>query len=431
MQTVQMQTTLARETSMEGVGLHTGHSSKLKFIPAPPEHGIVFKRIDLPGAPLFPVNWQNVTDGGIRGTNLEVKGHTIYTVEHLLSACSGVGIDNLLIELDAPEPPAGDGSAQDFVRKFQEAGLVSQDVPRRFYRLRKAVEFSDDVGAVTAVPAEFTRVSYTLQYNNPVIGCQFKDLVLSPEVYCQEVASARTFCLLEEVELLRSRNLALGGSLENAVVVDKDRILNDGLRFPDEFVRHKLLDLVGDLYVAGKRILGHFIGHRSGHRHNVKLIKKLFQVKALDLETPSETGPVFDVQRIWELIPHRFPFLLVDRILEMEVGTRAVGVKNVTINEPFFQGHFPDRPIMPGVLVLEALAQVAGLCILSMPAHQGRIPYFTGLDSVHFRKPIVPGDQIRLEIDVEKIRGNMGRIRGRAVVDGHMAAEGVLKFTVL
>ncbi|MBI4871055.1 MAG: UDP-3-O-[3-hydroxymyristoyl] N-acetylglucosamine deacetylase [Candidatus Riflebacteria bacterium] len=425
------QTTLARETSVQGVGLHTGQHAILRFHPAPPDHGIVFKRVDIPGGPLFPVTWQTVTDGGIRGTNLEVHGHTTYTVEHLLAACHGLGIDNLLIELDAPELPVLDGSAQPIVARFQEAGLVSQDAPRRVYRLRQAVDFSDERGSVTAVPADVTRISYTLQYSNPVIGCQFKDLVLTAESFCQELAAARTFCLLEEVESLRLRNLGLGGSLENAVVVDNDRVLNDSLRWPDEFVRHKLLDLVGDLFIAGKRILGHFIGHRSGHRHNVSLVKKLFQNKALDLEVPREGGAQFDVRRIWDLIPHRFPFLLVDKIIELEVGTRAVGMKNVTINEPFFQGHFPERPIMPGVLVLEALAQVAAVCTLSMPVHKGRTPFFTGMDSVHFRKPIVPGDQIRLEVEVDKIRGNMGRVRGRALVEGQVAAEGVLKFTVL
>ncbi len=430
METAERQTTLAKETGYQGVGLHTGQMATIKFLPAPEDHGIAFRRVDLPGAPLFPVTWKTVTDG-IRGTNVQIDGHTIYTIEHILAACSGLSVDNLLMELDAAEPPVADGSSLEFVRLFKEAGLKQQDALRSVYRLRKSVAFSDDRASVTAVPADTMRVSYTLQYSNPVIGCQFKEVKVEPEEFCREIMGARTFCLKEEVDQLRQRNLALGGSLENAVVVDDDKILNDELRYPDEFVRHKLLDLIGDLYVAGKHILGHFIAHRSGHKHNVRLVKKLFDTQAIDLETATDPAAQFDIRRIWELLPHRFPFLLVDRILELDVGVRAVGMKNVSINEPYFQGHFPHRPIMPGVLVMEALAQVAGVCIMSIPEHRGKTPFFTGLDSVHFRKPITPGDQIRLEIEVDRLRGKMGRVRGKALVDGRMAAEGVLKFTVI
>ncbi|MBI3889959.1 MAG: UDP-3-O-[3-hydroxymyristoyl] N-acetylglucosamine deacetylase [Candidatus Wallbacteria bacterium] len=426
------QTTLARETVVEGIGLHKGQKATLRFRPAPAEFGIAFRRVDLPDSPIFPVTWQNVTDGGIRGTNLDLHGQTIYTIEHVLAACYGVGIDNVLIELDAPEPPVCDGSSAEFVTRLKEAGLEPQNAPRRFYRLRRSVEYSEGHGSVTAVPLDHTRISYTLQYQNPVIGCQFKDMILTPETFASELMAARTFCLLEEVEFLRQKNLALGGSLENAVVVDRDKIMNsDGLRYPDEFVRHKLLDLVGDLFIAGKPILGHFIAHRSGHRHNVALVKKLFQLKALELETSEPTERMFDIRRIWATIPHRFPFLLVDRMLEVQTGVRAVGIKNVTINEPFFSGHFPEQPVMPGVLVLEALAQVAGICVLSLPEVQGRTPFFTGMDAVHFRRPVLPGDQLRLEIEVEKIRGNMGKFRGTALVDGKMVAEGILKFSLL
>ncbi|MBI2945947.1 MAG: UDP-3-O-[3-hydroxymyristoyl] N-acetylglucosamine deacetylase [Candidatus Wallbacteria bacterium] len=432
MQPNDRQTTLAQEIAVEGIGLHKGQKATLRFRSAPPEFGIAFRRVDLPDKPVFPVNWQNVTDGGIRGTNLEMHGQTIYTIEHVLAACHGVGVDNLIIDLDASEPPVCDGSSAEFVARLKEAGLTPQNAPRRYYRLRRSVEYTEGHGSVTAVPHETTRISYTLQYENPLIGCQFKDMILTPETFASELMGARTFCLLEEVEFLRQKNLALGGTLENAVVVDKDKILNaDGLRYPDEFVRHKMLDLVGDLYIAGKPILGHFIAHRSGHKHNVALVKKLFQLKALELETSEPSERLFDIRRIWATIPHRFPFLLVDRMIELQTGVRAVGIKNVTINEPFFQGHFPEQPVMPGVLVLEALAQVAGVCILSLPEVVGRTPYFTGMDAVHFRRPVLPGDQLRLEIDVERLRGNMGKFRGKALVDGKMVAEGILKFTLL
>jgi UDP-3-O-[3-hydroxymyristoyl] N-acetylglucosamine deacetylase/3-hydroxyacyl-[acyl-carrier-protein] dehydratase len=354
----------------------------------------------------------------------------VQTVEHLLSALRGVGVDNARIEIDAGEPPALDGSGQGFVTPILEAGLVEQDADRAHYQVLFPVVFQEGDATITAIPDTAFRVTSTIHYPGTLIGSQTRSLVITPESYQQELMACRTFCLGQEIEAMQAAGLALGGSLENAVVVDGQEVRNESLRFPDEFVRHKILDLIGDLSLAGAPIRGHFVAHKSGHVHNVKLLKKLFEEGALGVVGTRPAAPL-DLRAIRRILPHRFPMLLVDRIEELEVGVRAVGTKGVTYNEPFFQGHFPGRPVMPGVLIMEALAQVAGVVMLSKPEFQGKTPLFTGLDKVRFRKPIRPGDTIRLEVAIEKIKLSMGRAIGRALVDGQEAASGLLKFTLI
>jgi UDP-3-O-[3-hydroxymyristoyl] N-acetylglucosamine deacetylase/3-hydroxyacyl-[acyl-carrier-protein] dehydratase len=422
------QASIAREASLTGVGLHTGSTVSLTFRPAEAGTGLVFVRTDLPGRPRLPVSPAGLT-GGVRGTNLTVGAETIWTIEHVMAACYAAGVDNLEILLDAPEPPAADGSAAAFVELLSSAGVVTQSRERRINRVVRPVTFGDERGRIACFPSPEFRVSYTLQYANPLIGCQYVELALTPQTVAREVAPARTFCLMEEVEALRQANLALGGSLDNAIVVDGSRVLNESLRWPDEFVRHKVLDLVGDLATLGGTLQGHFVALKSGHRHNIALIKLLLEKQALlQIE---EARVSYDIEDIRRVLPHRYPFLLIDRITEMEPGVRAVGLKNVTSNEQFFNGHFPGRSVMPGVLILEAMAQVAGVCILSLPEHRGKTPYFTGMDAVHFRRPVVPGDQVVIEVTVAKVRGSMGKVNGRALVESKVAAEGILKFTVI
>ena len=427
---MEAQRTLARELTLTGIGLHSGQPVKLTLRPAPAGTGRIFRRVDLEGAPEIPADRRHVIPAS-RGTRVRAGKAEVQTVEHLLSALSGLGVDNVYADLDASEPPALDGSTRGFARSIQDAGLEVQGEPRARYQVLFPVSYQEGGAAITAVPADEFRISSTIEYPDTAIGYQSKSIAITPETYLQDLTEARTFCLRQEVDGMRQAGLALGGSLENAVVVDGEQVLNDGdLRYPDEFVRHKILDLIGDLAIAGAPIRGHFIAHKTGHVHNVKLLLKLFEEGALGVVGPQPAVPM-DIRAIRRILPHRYPMLLVDRIGELEVGIRAVGYKSVTINEHFFQGHFPGRPVMPGVLIMEALAQVAGVVMLAKPEFQGKTPFFTGLDNVSFRRPIHPGDTIRLEVEIDKVKLNMGRAQGRALVDGQVAARGTLKFTLI
>lgn len=425
----QKQHTLGRPVQLSGIGLHSGEEVHLELLPAPAHSGVVFQRSDLEESPEIPVDHHHAIPSA-RGTRLRAGKAEVQTVEHVLSALAGLGVDNARVVLDAGEPPALDGSGQGFVDAVLEAGIEEQDAERGYYQVLFPVSYHEAGAAITVVPDREFRVTSTIQYPDTLIGTQSRSLVIDPESYQEEIMRCRTFCLKQEVDAMKAAGLGLGGSLENAVVVDGQELLNEDLRYPDEFVRHKILDLVGDMSIAGGPIRGHFIAHKSGHVHNVKLLQKLFEEGALGVIGPRPAAPL-DLRAIRRILPHRYPMLLVDRIDELEVGVRGVGTKAVTYNEPFFQGHFPGRPVMPGVLIMEALAQVAGVVMLSRPEFQGKTPLFTGLDKVSFRRPISPGDTIRLEVEIEKIKLSMGRARGQALVNGQVAASGQLKFTLI
>jgi UDP-3-O-[3-hydroxymyristoyl] N-acetylglucosamine deacetylase/3-hydroxyacyl-[acyl-carrier-protein] dehydratase len=416
---VPRQNTVGEAGEIDGVGVHTGTRATLRFLPAPADHGIVFQRLDLPDQPRVPATVAFVVSTD-RGTSLRRGDAEVRTVEHLLAAAAAAEVDNLLVQLDGPELPICDGSAAPFAELFRSAGAREQEPPARVLCLSKTLTLDEGESRYVAFPSSDYRISATIEWAHPLIGRQYGSFRISPDSFARELAPARTFCLAEEVEALRARGLARGGSAENAVVLTETGLLeNQALRFPDEFVRHKALDIAGDLALTGARVSAHIVAERPGHRGNVALASALL--------AQSQTAPQsvsMDIQKILEYLPHRFPFLLVDRVLEYEAGKRIVGLKNVTINEPFFVGHFPGRPVMPGVLIIEAMAQVGGLLVMEqIEDRSNKIVYFMSLDKVKWRRPVTPGDQIRFDVEVLQIRGTTCRMRGVGTVGEKVVAE--------
>jgi UDP-3-O-[3-hydroxymyristoyl] N-acetylglucosamine deacetylase/3-hydroxyacyl-[acyl-carrier-protein] dehydratase len=419
--TTPRQNTIAQAGEMEGVGLHTGGSIRLRLLPAPVNTGIVFRRVDMEGAPEVPAHVSHVVSTD-RGTVLGSGEAKVHTVEHLLSAVVGHGIDNLVVEMDGAEPPAGDGSALPFWEALSRCGVQEQDAPAKVIHLSEPFSVKKGAASYVVAPADAYRVSATIEFEHAMVGRQFASFRVTPDEFGQELAGARTFCREHEVEEMRARGLAQGGSLDSALVLCADGTLAGGteLRFRDEFVRHKALDLVGDLALVGARIVGHVVAELPGHPGNVALAKEI----VARAEKKAATRPMLNIEQILQYLPHRYPFLLVDRIIEYEERRRIVGIKNVTINEPFFQGHFPGRPTMPGVLIIEAMAQVGGVLMLdTLENPEETIVYFMSLDKVKWRRPVTPGDQIRFEVEVLQIRGTTCRMSGVGLVDGHVVAE--------
>ncbi len=422
----QYQRTIGKEVSYEGIGLHTGLNVKITLLPAPVNHGVVFVRTDVAEQPRIVASIENVNDV-FRGTTIGVGEYKVHTVEHVLCALAGLGICNVLIHINAKEPPAVDGSALPFVKLIEEAGIVEQNEKVQQYTITEPIQISDGAKQLIALPSDKFMISFTIDYDTPVIGTQYLQFVINEETFKKEIMSARTFGFMREVEELRKHGLALGGDLTNAIVVGDNGILNDSLRFEDEFVRHKILDLVGDLFLTGTQIKGHFVAIKSGHALNVNMAKIIKQ-KIIEQKSSKLT---LDIMQILKILPHRYPFLLVDKILEIREGKCAIGIKNVTINEHFFTGHFPAQPVMPGVLIVEALAQVAGVLMLNKKEYRGKLPYLTGIDNFRFRKPVMPGDMLVLEIEVGKIKGNIGKVAGKVRVGDKHVAEGELMFSLV
>jgi UDP-3-O-[3-hydroxymyristoyl] N-acetylglucosamine deacetylase / 3-hydroxyacyl-[acyl-carrier-protein] dehydratase len=413
------QHTIKGSVSLQGTGVHTGASSTLTFLPAEPGEGIRFRRTDLEGHPEVPCDLDHVV-GTELGTSVGAGEVRITTVEHIMAALSALKIDNVVIELSGPEPPILDGSFRGYLEALEEAGRQEQDAPRQGFRLTEPVTVRLDSGELyVAAPGSGLRVSATIEFEHPAIGRQFGTFLFSKEAFREEIAPARTFGFKADVESLHSRGLALGASLENTVVLGEDTVVNGPLRFPDEFLRHKVGDLVGDLYLLGGSLDLHVVAERPSHRGNVALAKAVRKAAG-----KGSGAPIVDAQRIMEYLPHRFPMLLVDRIVEVETGKRIVGIKNVTINEPFFQGHFPGHPIMPGVLIIEAMGQVGGLLLMdAVDKPENYVVYFMALDNVKWRRPVVPGDQIVFELEMIQFKRHVCRMRGRGLVDGQLVAE--------
>jgi len=431
-----MQRTIAGPATIDGVGLHTGESGRMRFLPAPAGHGVRFVRTDLPDHPEVQVRPENAhfDPGAGRRTILQQDGVQIHTMEHVLSAVAGLRLDNLRIEVSSMEVPEGhDGSAAPIARALMAAGIVEQDRPARHLKVTKPVTWAQGGVSLSAVPYHGFRLTFTIEYEHPLIGIQTLSLDVTPEVFLEQIAPARTFVLERDLEPLRQAGWIKGGRLESAIVVGTDRVLNDEpLRFADEFVRHKILDLLGDLFILGGPLLGHVTAKRSGHQSHVAFVKHLKET--LPLPGRREGGPPeeWDITAIMDIMPHRYPFLLIDRITAIEEGHSIEGYKNVTINEPFFQGHFPGHPIMPAVLILEAMAQVGGLLLLnSVDDPNNKLMYFMGIDNAKFRRPVTPGDQLRFKLTLLKLKHRTSKMKGEAYVDGQLVAEAELLATVV
>jgi UDP-3-O-[3-hydroxymyristoyl] N-acetylglucosamine deacetylase/3-hydroxyacyl-[acyl-carrier-protein] dehydratase len=433
-----LQHTIKSSVSLEGDGLHTGNRVKITLKPAPANTGIIFVRSDLAGAPSVKVDINNVLDPKRlpRRTSLGKEGFEIHTIEHLLAVLSGLGIDNLVAEVNNNEVPGMDGSGLEFVEAIKKVGMEEQDAERKYFLVKEPIWVEEKDSFLAIFPHANFKVSYTLDYKHPVLRSQYLSLDVTSETFEKEVASFRTFVIQEEVDELKKSGLGRGASYSNTLVVTETGIAQNKLRSPDEFVRHKVLDLIGDLSLLGMPIKGNVIALRSGHSLNIKLARRLeeqksrYELGGVAGGRSFEIGQELNIDQIMQILPHRYPFLLVDRILSLEGGKKAVGIKNVTINDNFFEGHFPGKPIMPGVLIVEAMAQVGGVLMLSQEEHQGKIAYFMAADNIKFRKTVVPGDQLVLEVEVVKLRQKTGQVHTQATVGGKVVAEADLLFTL-
>lgn len=424
--------TIASPAMVEGTGLHFGEPCALHFKPAKSGNGITLRRTDIPDSRAFRATVDQVSETE-RRTTLGTGKAAVHTVEHVLAAITALGIDDVLIEMDGPEPPILDGSAAPFFDALDRAGLATVEGQPEILTLTEPVRIIDGESVYEAFPSSGLELDVTIEFPHPTIGRQTAKLCVTKETFGAELAGARTFGFVREVEMLRARGLIKGASIENAIVLDEAGIVSGPLRWDDEFVRHKAMDCIGDLALAGAQVRARIVALKPSHRGTVTLVREM--VKAGNLTTANGTSPqavsdepgrktVYGIEDIMRVLPHRYPFLLVDRILEIEPNKRVVGVKNVTINEPFFQGHFPGHPIMPGVLIVEAMAQVGGMLLLGpMEEPESKVVYFMSLDNVRFRKPVKPGDQIIFEVEIIQIRGRIAKTRGVARVDGEVVAE--------
>ena len=432
---MEKQRTLAASASLTGTSLHTGEQVTLTLHPAPPGHGYKFRRKDLPDEPLIEAHVSHVRTVE-RATTLVEGNAKIHTVEHVLSALAGLGVDNALIEMDANEPPIGDGSAAAYVATIKQAGIVVQDAPRVVFEPTEPIHIETKDGSLlTIIPDEKFRISCT-QVGPDGRFTQYLSCEITPEYYEKEIAPARTFVFYEDVKPLMDKGLIRGGSLENAIVARGESVLSkEPLRFPDEFVRHKILDIVGDLALTGSRLKGHIIAVKPGHGPNAELsravVKRIGELSANVPRVPMPAGPgVLDINQIMAILPHRYPFLLIDRIIEVD-EKGCIGAKSVTINEPFFQGHFPGHPVMPGVLQIEAMAQAASIVVMRIPENHGKIGYFMSADEVKFRKPVVPGDTIFIHVNMLSVKKRLGKAACKCLVNGEVVSEGVLLFGIV
>jgi len=455
------QRTISGPAEFSGIGLHTGRPCTVRFLPAPAGHGVRFRvTVDGQTHEIVP-DIDKVIDIN-RGTTIAEGKLRIHTVEHVLAALAGLEIDNVICEMDNIEPPVGDGSAAPFVAVLHAAGVEKQDELKNYIELDEPVVYSDPERKVDIIvlPSEAFRVTFMVDYQNPALGTQYTSLVSLEDEFAAEFAPARTFCFLHEVEFLYREGLIKGGRLDNAIVIadhgmtqqdvdhlkemlnypgdvplGKTGILNDTpLRFHNEPVRHKVVDLIGDLSLIGRPLKAHVLAGRSGHKANIEVARKIRsmvqkqEISRKYAARPATTGGlVLDARAIENIMPHRYPMLLIDRVIDLVPGKTVTAIKNVTINEPFFVGHFPGHPIMPGVLIIEAMAQAGGILLLNaVDDPQTKVVYFMGIDGVRFRKPVTPGDQLRFELEMLSFRRSMCKMVGKAFVGDTLVTEATL-----
>ncbi len=452
----EMKKTINGSISYTGIGLHTGEISTVVFKPADANDGIMFVRTDLPGKPEIQADIDHVTDMS-RGTTIGMNNATVSTIEHLMAAIKGFDIDNIRVEINGPEVPVADGSSLVYYDLLKKVGSIEQDAEREYLEFDVPISFSapQENVDVVIVPSNELKITFMVDYKHKYLGTQYTWFP-SVEYFEKDFAPARTFCFISEILALKDAGLIKGGSLDNALVIaepdisergmeelkelfgyedsipiGENGVVNDTpLRFYNEFVRHKVVDLLGDIALLGVPIKGHILAARSGHKTNVELVKKLRQIykkqklqKIYQKKTISDV--VFDISAIQKILPHRYPFLLVDKITEFVSGEKIIGIKNVTINEPFFQGHFPEHPIMPGVLIIEAMAQTGGIMLLNTCENpEEYIAYFAAIDNVKFRKPVIPGDTLRFVLTVISLKKSLTKMHGDAYVDEKKVCEG-------
>lgn len=454
---MEKQRTINKSISFSGIGLHTGNTSTITFHPAPENFGYKFVRTDIENRIEIPALVDYVVDLS-RGTTLGKDGVKVHTVEHVLAALAGLKIDNCLIELDSNEPPVVDGSSMPYTEALLKAGFKELDAEREYFKIDDTIQYKNEEKHVdiVALPTDDYRLTVMIDYFNPALGSQHTGLFNLEKEFVKEFAPARTFCFLTEVEMLHKQGLIKGGSLNSAIVINdkhmdnhelngikdlfgldqeiklgENGILNNTtLRFKNEPARHKLLDMIGDLTLVGVPIKAQILAARPGHASNVafaKLIRKKYleRKEKERLTKPKTNSYSIDINDIMDILPHRYPFLLVDKILEYDPETETIiGLKNVTINEPFFMGHFPVKPVMPGVLQVEAMAQVGGLLLFSRDnSIKGKLAMFIGMDKIKFRKQVLPGDRIIMEVKLIQSRLSMHKFIGKAYVDGQVVTE--------
>jgi UDP-3-O-[3-hydroxymyristoyl] N-acetylglucosamine deacetylase/3-hydroxyacyl-[acyl-carrier-protein] dehydratase len=450
---VSQQQTLRQSVSFTGIGLHSGNKVTMTLLPAPPDSGLRFRRVDLDGKPEIEARIENVSQTN-RSTTIAKGSAKVQTVEHILAALAGYGVDNAVIEVDANEPPIGDGSAREYCKMIEQAGIGPQAEARESYRVTEPLQLQTEDTLMSIFPHDRLKISCTSSDKAGRFS-QFYSVEISPETWKREIAPARTFCFFEEIEYLIRNGLIKGGSLENAVVIRDDAVLTtEPLRYPEEFVRHKILDVIGDLALIGRPLCGHVVAVRPSHSANCELARMVQlqmrrpmqtiqafsppPVAELSAASPSiaeiekmmADGGSLNIMQVMRILPHRYPFLMVDKVTRIE-GNKITAVKNVSLNEPYFLGHFPGHPIMPGVLQLEAMAQVAGILMLRQAENFGKLAYFMSAESVKWRKPVYPGDSMVIDVELTKSRGKIGKAKGVCMVNNEPVSEAEVTFMLI